>query len=440
MAFSNISTRQKTEHAGHFRYILSTNPKRYDCYGDELDEEDDDNNVDAISLADNAYSDLKIEGLCSPWIFWDETNEDEREEILKPLTSATELPSHPSMSNVYTSPVLDHMVQQARDIVQREEKTLWHVKKLAMAFRGDQDRVTGLEICSVTDPSCFEPKGSSAPSHATTQTQSKAQNGSATSNENVRPYGGRLDKTIKSIQQQSRSNETENSHHAGTDPSTTTNPTSESPNWKDRDEPVASQVGRDLDTETQNPASNSDLAIDGGMDKTSDQADRDDSVAHEQDNGMKIPYHRMTTRAQAHTASDKAIPSAPRSPSPAISETASIHPIFQIPPSAVPDIDRGLPPLEAEETRAILFLWVQKQEEVARGALRMYEGLLKASRLRKSVFAWCKAEGHLGEMSDGEDWYDKEDWGLDEDLRKGQEEEEDETVNPSKKTRGRRAQ
>jgi len=83
-------------------------------------------------------------------------------------------------------------------------------------------------------------------------------------------------------------------------------------------------------------------------------------------------------------------------------------------------------------------MWVQKQEEVVRGVERLYGGLLMADRMQKVVIKWCKAEGHIGEMSDGEDWYDKEEWGLEEDLKKGQLEEEDETANQGKKTRGRR--
>lgn len=83
---------------------------------------------------------------------------------------------------------------------------------------------------------------------------------------------------------------------------------------------------------------------------------------------------------------------------------------------------------------------MQKQEEVCRGAERLYEGLLKADRQRMTVFKWCKAEGHVGEMSDGEDWYDREEWGLDEEgLRKGHNDDDDEGVAPGKKTRGRRA-
>ncbi|EMR71933.1 putative rxt2-like protein [Eutypa lata UCREL1] len=65
----------------------------------------------------------------------------------------------------------------------------------------------------------------------------------------------------------------------------------------------------------------------------------------------------------------------------------------------------------------------------------------KADRLRKTVLQWSKYEAHVGpnrDMSDGEDWYDKEEWGLEEDLKKGQDEEEEDTTQPAKKTRTRR--
>jgi hypothetical protein len=88
-----------------------------------------------------------------------------------------------------------------------------------------------------------------------------------------------------------------------------------------------------------------------------------------------------------------------------------------------------------------LQLYIQKQEEVCRGAQSVYEGLLKADRYRHLVMKWAKAEAHVGanrDMSDGEDWYDKEEWGLDEDLKKGQDEEEEDAATTAKKTRTRR--
>lgn len=117
-----------------------------------------------------------------------------------------------------------------------------------------------------------------------------------------------------------------------------------------------------------------------------------------------------------------------------------IHPLFLPPPNA--ETDRGgLSEAEADEMRRLVALYVQKQEEVCRGAHKLHEGLLKAERLRQTVLRWSKFEAHCGpnrDMSDGEDWYDKEEWGLTEDLKKGQDEEEEETGTATKKTRNRR--
>lgn len=143
--------------------------------------------------------------------------------------------------------------------------------------------------------------------------------------------------------------------------------------------------------------------------------------------------HRMTTRARAHAASS---PSAPGSPS---NLGGQVHPLFLFSTDSLPDRDFGLPPNEAEETRMLLMAYVQKQEEVSRATSDLYQGLMQADRMRRDVFKWCKAEGHVGEMSDGEDWCDNEEWGLDHDLIKGRDEEEDETANTGKKsTRQRR--
>lgn len=83
-------------------------------------------------------------------------------------------------------------------------------------------------------------------------------------------------------------------------------------------------------------------------------------------------------------------------------------------------------------------MYIHKQEEVCRGAQEVYYGLLKADRYRGEVMKWAKAEAHVGTMSDGEDWYDKEEWELDEDLKKGQDEDEEDAATTAKKTRTRR--
>ena len=182
-----------------------------------------------------------------------------------------------------------------------------------------------------------------------------------------------------------------------------------------------------------------DVSTNGGTAlATENTRDEDMEDGVDADDETKPSPRRMRTRAQAQAATSPAPTT--HSASRSSSTPPPIHPLFIIPPSAIPSRDIGLPPAEAEETRRMLTLYVQKQEEVCRGAHRLYEGLLKADRQRMTVFKWCKAEGHVGEMSDGEDWYDKEEWGLGEEgLRKGHDDDEDEGVVQGKKTRGRRA-
>jgi len=176
------------------------------------------------------------------------------------------------------------------------------------------------------------------------------------------------------------------------------------------------------------------LTVDGTEVKAIEDAE-DEGVG---DESQPVP-RRMRTRAQAQAASDKSA-SHTRTSSPASWVPPVIHPLYLMPESARPDRDHGLPPNEAEDTRRLLTAFVQKQEEVVRGAEKLYEGLLRADRMRQTVFKWCKAEGHVGEMSDGEDWYDKEEWGLDEDLKKGQGDEEEDTTTQGKKSRKTRQQ
>jgi len=84
----------------------------------------------------------------------------------------------------------------------------------------------------------------------------------------------------------------------------------------------------------------------------------------------------------------------------------------------------GLPPEELLETRKLLSLYIQKSEETIRGLEGILGKLTKAKRRRDKVWEWCVAEGHVGEMSDGEDWIDHEAWGLQKDeLRKGRDED-----------------
>lgn len=167
------------------------------------------------------------------------------------------------------------------------------------------------------------------------------------------------------------------------------------------------------------------------------------SPAHANGVGSEMDVDPPT---EAPAADKVAAEDSASSPAQTMDETPEeplIHPYFLAPPSARPDKDLGLPEQEADDVRRLLQMYVQKQEEICRGMRRLHEGLLRADRLRRTVLKWSKAEAHVGpnrDMSDGEDWYDKEEWGLEEDLKKGHdEEEEDNTTVPTvKKTRNRR--
>jgi len=160
----------------------------------------------------------------------------------------------------------------------------------------------------------------------------------------------------------------------------------------------------------------------------------------EMHDGSPTPPRRMTTRARANATQDAG---SPTSTADTAATLPTPHPLFLVPETIRPDANFGLPAAEAEETRRLLWSYIQKQEETVRGFEHMLESLLRACRMKSDVLEWCKAEGHVGEMSDGEDWYDREKWGLSEgeDLKKGTDEDEadiDERQTTTKRGRGRR--
>jgi hypothetical protein len=121
-----------------------------------------------------------------------------------------------------------------------------------------------------------------------------------------------------------------------------------------------------------------------------------------------VQTRRMTTRSQALVVQPS------RSPSP-----TSVHPFF-LAPQTVPPVDYTNPD---EDPLGPLLSYISKQEEIVRSYTELHR--------------WCKAEGHVGEMSDGEDWIDLEEWGLQPgELVKGK--EEDDNDNNVVETTGRR--
>lgn len=189
--------------------------------------------------------------------------------------------------------------------------------------------------------------------------------------------------------------------------------------------------------------------MDTAKDDEQAEANEDDTEQEQDaeihDDSSPEPPRRMTTRAQANAGNHQAGGGSPASSADTASSLPTPHPLFLIPDSVRPDANFGLPAAEAEETRRLLWSYIQKQEETVRGFEHMLDSLLRACRMKSDVLEWCKAEGHVGEMSDGEDWYDREKLGLaeGEDLKKGTDEDEVETVDESrtaaKRGRGRRA-
>ena len=153
-----------------------------------------------------------------------------------------------------------------------------------------------------------------------------------------------------------------------------------------------------------------------------------------------VPVPRMVTRGQAQAQATDRRTNSPSQLDPATTtadnQPQRVHPLFRRPIAALPNRACGLPAAEADDTRRVLSALVQKQEELVRGWQRLYERLLRADRRARTVWGWCRAEAHVGDMSDGEDWVDSEEWGLDGPLKKGQEEPEETN---EKKTRARRA-
>ena len=425
-------------------------------------------------------------------------------DLLAPLTSAGDLPDHPSLATAYTSNVLSGMVQQACEMVHKEKKSLWDIKHLLTKFRGDQTWIPVESMISdesplfsraplLEDPVAYlKPKVTNIDHFTADERKTERMPGQAATAVNVgREFGSRqrsnasLGELLPNVHNQrnlentarlenpdvlmddgsphstEKENPTQNTNgeksresHANAQENLQKNVTSTREEMADsnvinnntkRSDLAASAIeSRVLSNGTIPPAESDHEPKDTTATKVETEAGtsalKDLPVAEDnQIEETQPPAHRMRTRAQAQAVSEKTSSSHTRSPSPTSSVPPLIHPLYLVSSSSIPDRDFGLPPAEAEETRRILMSWVQKQEEICRGVEKLYDGLLKADRMRKTVLGWCKAEGHVGEMSDGEDWYDKEEWGLDEDLKKGHEEEEEDAGNQGKKTRGRRA-
>ena len=231
--------------------------------------------------------------------------------------------------------------------------------------------------------------------------------------------------------------------------------------------PNGTLKGRDVNGHPPQPEENTRLPEES---KSSDTMELDVGEEEEREGGNNLPPppSRMTTRSlqqqqqqlqqhqqQQQQQQQQHAASPPSSGS--FSPRLEIDPFF-FPPNYAVDRDFGIPAEEAKETRQLLLAAVQRQEEFMRGLNKVYAGLLHAKRKKQDVWRWCRAIEGVREhranktqkdisditeeemascLTDNEDWYDRDEWKLDQPLLKGKEEEEEEEK--TKKTRGRRA-
>ncbi|KAL4954587.1 RXT2-like protein [Aspergillus filifer] len=459
--------KQKVEHAGYTRYVLNHNPVRYDSEGDELDDDDEDSEADAAVAEENPFSEIALE------------------HFLCPLKHPSELPTHPSLSHAYTSKALSHMTQAIETKLRQERALLWRARNLHRQFLGDGPWAPCGLFETSEDRFIFEPQiASNGRSSPLQQHDTNGVNGSvselldfdtsdgfnlvssvASSKGVGTPHqeGGKPTDAANDVEMTVESTERTVIGPLNSDVHQPKEPKSEEVDTAVGDLPHHSEAREDDiqvngNKQERSPADQDRItASDGTAGKetkersaNSDGQHNDGGDEHEDidmENGLSPePPRRMTTRAQTNAGQPQTDSRgvSPSASSDTLDSLPTPHPLYLVPDLVRPDPNNGLPPNEAEDTRRLLWSYVQKQEETVRGFEHMLETLLRASRMKEDVFEWCKAEGHVGEMSDGEDWYDREKWGLaeGEDLKKGADEDEIETVEESrsnKRGRGRRA-
>ncbi|KAM3415015.1 hypothetical protein BST61_g10152 [Cercospora zeina] len=410
-----LSHRKKMHHAGYERHTIATKPAYLDEDGDPYSPTSSDHENERYGelAEDNPFGEVQLEAL------------------LRPLTSAAELADHPSLSVPYKSKGLTQMAEEACAMLRRERARLWKAKRLLQRFRGDADWVPSQTFEAESDHALLTGEDAVqsvfADHHAFILESAAIPGPTSEQMDPVKRSNGDADVAGEEMQgveshDMAAGTTAAASAHARAHPHSPAQGTN-------GDFPMAPGA---LPAETYESVDSiphpavAHIADGEGASETASQS-----------NGTE--RHAMTTRARARSPAGRS----DRTSSPSPSESASvpaIHPWFVPPASSLPDRDLGLPAQEAEETRKLLLLYVQKQEQVVRSLDTLHAGLQRADRLRSSVYRSCKAEGHVihdgkgnavTEMSDGEDWYDVTDWDMqpwelhDGKLEKGKDEVED---------------
>lgn len=401
-------------------------------------------------------------------------------DLLCPIKHPSELPTHPSMSHAYKSKALRNMTQAIEDKLRQERALLWRARNLYREFLGDCSWMPCGTVETSEDRWIFEPRilnmepntsGTASPVGGSSVAQKNGAQESlsgAMSQEGSETVQGEEDQLSQPVEKDVKMTDVENNETKSEEKNVeqTKEPKSEEidttvgdvfqhPGTVQPDGSHANgEYAEDAQLNQNQPPGSEEKSTRNGKSKANDdgmeaRSDTQEAEDVEMQDGSPAPYRRMATRAWANTSNPQQEDGfSHRSFTPSNDPFTSLptpHPLFLVPDSTRPDPNYGLPPNEAEDTRRLLWSYIQKQEETVRGFEHMLESLLRACRMKEDVLEWCKAEGHVGEMSDGEDWYDHEKWGLaeGENLKKGADEDEIEAVDESRATgkrgRGRRA-
>lgn len=378
-------------------------------------------------------------------------------ELLCPLKHPAELAEHPTLSIPFLDSALPNLVQTTEEKLRQERANLWRAKNLHRQLIGDENWMPCKSIETADDWDLFEPR----PRAVEEQRNKRKRDEVEPLNDGVQEHdhaaemnGDKGAETILTkIQGDTGTAAHSEKHHKH-------QPIDTGPEGR----PVESDgVILDVEMQDASPTTNGmhidtntaaqDDGPDEGPPKTNgdtnpppDEADNDDPASNASHSQSPPPPSRRITRA---LAAENA-PTPPLSLSPSLSTISSSlltpDPLFLLPHQANRTITLlttiRLPIDELLETRRLLSMYIQKQEETIRSTEAVLGKLIKAKRLKDKVWEWCKAEGHVGELSDGEDWIDGKEWGLGAgELRKGKDEEdgEDEVVGvQGKKGRRRR--
>ncbi|EFQ96708.1 hypothetical protein MGYG_08632 [Nannizzia gypsea CBS 118893] len=398
--------RKKAEHSGYTRDILESNPPRYDAEGDELDFDDSDAAADAEAADDNPFSSTRLD------------------DLLAPLTHPSELANH-SMANAYTNKAITTMIERINRRLRLERHALWQAKNVYRQLVTDSIWMPCGAVERDDDAELF-----GAPTPHSMAQEPSGSNPTATNSSD-------------------RMNVDQHSDING-DISTSKDRKNDDKKVDQPDQPPDNSHDPDGDAIMESADANERESNDrkgGGGEPEGDQAESGSPKDKDKDKEMTddgfLHPRRMTTRAQV-SANQNTASQEKQNEKENEALSLEVDPIFRLPRMPLEEQNCGLTQSEADETRRMLWAYIQKQGESVRLFTEMLKMLRKSHRMKEEVWEWCKAEAHIGEMSDGEDWYDKERWGLGEgeDLRKGADEEETEGLDEGRPTgkrgRGRR--